>query len=119
MLSAKMSVPGTPRRVPSRPMSRSTSPTRSGAPSRKAQSTLHPLHITPSTPRSKTDPLRVLTTDLIQRIFSMLSTEDLATSSRVSLKWNKSKSLNYLIPYIHRILFLTHLLGSLHDIFSG
>jgi len=91
-----MSVPGTPRRVPSRPMSRSTSPTRSGAPSRKAQSTLHPLHITPSTPRSKTDPLRVLTTDLIQRIFSMLSTEDLATSSRVSLKWNKSQSLNYL-----------------------
>jgi len=88
-----MSIPGTPRRVPSRPISRSTSPTRPGASSRKNQS---PLHITSSMPKSKTDPLRVLTTDLIQRIFSLLPTKDLAIASRVCLKWSRSQSLNYL-----------------------
>ena len=48
----------------------------------------------------------------------MLSTEDLATSSRVSLKWNKSQSLNYRKPYYHRILFLNLLIGSARRLLS-
>jgi hypothetical protein len=36
-----------------------------------------------------------LTTDLTQKVFSLLSIRDLASCSRVCLKWNKSQSLNY------------------------
>lgn len=111
--SSKMSIPGTPRRVPSRPISRSTSPTRPGASSRKNQSPLHPLHITSSMPKSKTDPLRVLTTDLIQRIFSLLPTKDLAIASRVCLKWNRSQSLNYCTSSLYCIFALSLLIDSI------
>jgi len=91
-----VSAPGTPRRGGSRPISRSTSPTRTGASTRRAPGPLHISSSTPSTKRSPTDPLRVLTTDLTQRIFAQLPVKDLASASRVSLKWSKSQSLNYL-----------------------
>jgi len=102
-----ISTPGTPRRLQSRNTSRSTSPTREGrhgAASRRVPGPLHLSSLSQSSPsrpsskppKSKTDPVRVLTTDLVQRIFSTLSVKDLASCSRVCLKWNKSQSLNYI-----------------------
>ena len=102
----QISTPGTPRRLQSRNTSRSTSPTREGrhgAASRRVPGPLHLSSLSQSSPsrpsskppKSKTDPVRVLTTDLVQRIFSTLSVRDLAGCSRVCLKWNKSQSLNY------------------------
>ncbi|TFK18798.1 hypothetical protein FA15DRAFT_675031 [Coprinopsis marcescibilis] len=41
------------------------------------------------------DPLRRLPTEISQRIFSQLSTPDLVVCSRVSKKWNRSQTLNY------------------------
>ncbi|KAF9508021.1 hypothetical protein BS47DRAFT_1418298 [Hydnum rufescens UP504] len=76
-------------------ISRSASPTRTGATTRRPPRMLH-LSSLDSPKRSKTDPLRVLPTDLTQRIFAQLSVKDLAGTSRVSVKWNKSQSLNYL-----------------------
>ena len=103
----QISTPGTPRRLQSRSTSRSTSPTRGNGEGGRSGAALRrvpgPLHLStlstttssPKPPKSKTDPVRVLTTDLVQRIFSILSVKDLASCSRVSLKWNKSQSLNY------------------------
>ncbi|KAL6300981.1 hypothetical protein BKA93DRAFT_799455 [Sparassis latifolia] len=82
-----VSLPGTPAR--SRPASRPPSPTR-GAASRRPPG---PLHI--SSARNMSDPLKAFQTELSQRIFSLLSLKDLATCSRVSRKWNKSQTLNY------------------------
>lgn len=50
-------------------------------------------------PKSRTDPVRVLTTELTQRVFSLLDVKDLARTSQVCLKWNKSQSLNYGMSY--------------------
>ncbi|OBZ79332.1 hypothetical protein A0H81_00197 [Grifola frondosa] len=85
-----VSLPSSPSR--SRPTSRPPSPTRgaAGRPLPRA------LHISSSTPRHvPTDPLKAFPTELSQRIFSRLSVKDLATCSRVSRKWSKSQTLNY------------------------
>ncbi|KAI0358827.1 hypothetical protein OH77DRAFT_1420311 [Trametes cingulata] len=85
-----VSAPGTPSqsRPGSRPGSRAHSPTRRGGrPS--------PLHPTSAHKASSTDPLRAFPTDISQRIFSLLSIRDLARCSRVSRRWNKSQTLNY------------------------
>jgi len=103
-----VSVPGTPNRTSSRPLSGSSSPTRvgtgTGASSRRAPGPLHISSSAASAPskRSTRDPLRALTTDLNQRIFSQLDLKDLASTSAVSVKWNKSQTLNYLWFQHHR-----------------
>jgi len=89
-----VSLPGTPAsrsRPSSRPSSRPTSPTRNLARS------LRTLQLTANgtVSRASTDPLKALPTDLSQKIFSRLSIKDLANCSRVSKKWNRSQSLNY------------------------
>ncbi|KAI0761186.1 hypothetical protein BD413DRAFT_249194 [Trametes elegans] len=86
-----VSSPGTPSqsRPGSRPGSRPHSPTRRGI------ARPSPLQsVSAHKPTSK-DPLRVFPTDVSQRIFSQLSIRDLARCSRVSKKWNKSQTLNY------------------------
>ncbi|KZW00720.1 hypothetical protein EXIGLDRAFT_135784 [Exidia glandulosa HHB12029] len=100
------SLPGTPgvlSRPTSRPTSRSSSPTRTGARSRLAPG---PLKLAAKTPSS--DPLKAFPTELGQRIFSMLSMRDLARCSRVSRKWNKSQTLNY-------VWFQHYRMDSFHD----
>ncbi|KAI0668629.1 hypothetical protein C8Q78DRAFT_1045233 [Trametes maxima] len=85
-----VSLPGTPSqsRPGSRPGSRPHSPTRRGArPS--------PLQAVSALKPNSTDPLRAFPTDLSQRIFSLLSIRELARCSRVSRRWNKSQTLNY------------------------
>ncbi|EPQ61174.1 hypothetical protein GLOTRDRAFT_69463 [Gloeophyllum trabeum ATCC 11539] len=81
-----MSSPGTPI-AGSRPSSRPQSP----APGGRLQSRLSLGSQKPSS-----DPLRAFPTDVSQRIFSQLSIRDLARCSRVSRKWNKSQTLNYI-----------------------
>jgi len=44
--------------------------------------------------RSK-DPLRAFPTEVSQRIFGLLSIRDLARCARVSKKWSRSQTLNY------------------------
>lgn len=78
----QVSLPGTPART------RPSSPTRSGAAARPAPG---PLHIS----SSRRDPLKVLPTELSQRIFARLSLRDLAKCSLVSKKWSRSQTLNY------------------------
>ncbi|KAH9949490.1 hypothetical protein B0H21DRAFT_728237 [Amylocystis lapponica] len=84
-----VSLPGTPS-PSSRPTSRPTSPTR-GAAGRPLRRMLHP---TSASVQSR-DPLRVLPTDLSQRIFARLTLKELANCARVSKKWSKSQTLNY------------------------
>ncbi|KAN0121369.1 hypothetical protein V8E52_003265 [Russula decolorans] len=81
------SPPGTPAR--SRPPTRPSSPSR-GAPGRLA----HRLALTASA-KQPTDPLRVFPTEISQRIFTLLGVRDLARCARVSRKWRKSQTLNY------------------------
>ncbi|KDQ54996.1 hypothetical protein JAAARDRAFT_693656 [Jaapia argillacea MUCL 33604] len=81
-----VSVPGTPS-VLSRPSSRPPSP--SGGSSRLRLGTSRASH------RVSSDPLRAFPTDISQLIFNRLSITDLAKCSRVSQKWNKSQTLNY------------------------
>jgi len=81
------SLPGTPAR--SRPSTRPSSPSR-GAPSRSA----HRLALTTSAKQSA-DPLKVFPTEISQRIFTLLGIRDLARCARVSRKWRKSQTLNY------------------------
>ncbi|KAF8525116.1 hypothetical protein BU17DRAFT_41919 [Hysterangium stoloniferum] len=80
------STPGTPAR--SRPTSRPVSPTK-GASKRPVPG---PLHLTKS---RHTDPLKAFPTELGQRIFGLLGIRDLARCARVSKKWNRSQTLNY------------------------
>jgi len=82
-------------RNPSRPTSRSHSPSRlGGAAARPAPG---PLLLSPSkkliTPSK--DPLKVLPSELNQRIFGMLTIRQLAKCARVSRKWSKSQTINY------------------------
>ncbi|KAG8958776.1 hypothetical protein FRC03_008830 [Tulasnella sp. 419] len=95
-----MSVAATPHtasRVGSKAGSRSQSPTKLGASARKP---LKSLYLSPDTrdgqkkPKS-TDPLRVLPTEISQRIFGMLTIKQLARCARVSRKWKRSQTLNY------------------------
>jgi len=86
-----VSLPGTPSRsrAPSRPASRPPSPTK-GASARPAPGPLHlPLRKTAS------DPLKALPTELGQRVFRMLEVKDLARCARVSKKWCRSQTINY------------------------
>ncbi|KAJ3489394.1 hypothetical protein NLI96_g2170 [Meripilus lineatus] len=83
-----ISLPGTPAsrsrpssRPTSRPSSRATSPTRRA------------LRATPQRPSS--DPLRAFPTEITQKIFGRLSVKELAKCSRVSKKWSKSQTINY------------------------
>ncbi|KAI0271741.1 hypothetical protein BC834DRAFT_818627 [Gloeopeniophorella convolvens] len=81
------SLPGTPAR--SRPPTRPSSPSRGGA----GRLIRGPLSITSS--KQSTDPLKVFPTEVSQRIFGILSICDLARCARVSRKWRKSQTLNY------------------------
>ncbi|RPD70808.1 hypothetical protein L226DRAFT_538620 [Lentinus tigrinus ALCF2SS1-7] len=83
-----MSLPGSPgrSRPSSRPASRPHSPTRGSRPS-----PLQPI-VLKAIPR---DPLRAFPTDVSQKIFSFLSIKELSRCSRVSKKWNRSQTLNY------------------------
>ncbi len=67
---------------------RPSSPTLKGAAARPLPKALH-------LSRSPKDPLRVLPTELSQRIFSRLSLPDLARCALVSKKWNRSQTINY------------------------
>ncbi|KAF8584931.1 hypothetical protein K439DRAFT_1388790 [Ramaria rubella] len=80
------SLPGTPAR--SRPTSRPPSPTR-GASKRPVPG---PLLLAK---HNHTDPLKAFPTELGQRIFGLLDVQDLARCSRVSRKWNRSQTINY------------------------
>jgi len=82
-----ISLPGTPNR--SRAGSRAPSPTRGAA----ARPLPGPLHLHGSRPAA--DPLKVLPTELSQRIFGLLSIVELAQCARVSRKWSKSQTINY------------------------
>ncbi|KAI0039489.1 hypothetical protein FA95DRAFT_1504112, partial [Auriscalpium vulgare] len=82
-----VSLPGTPAR--SQPASRPASPTR-GAASRRLPG---PLHLTST--KATTDPLKAFATEISQRIFGYVSISDLARAARVSRKWRKSQTLNY------------------------
>ncbi|KAL4065762.1 hypothetical protein V8B97DRAFT_1874835 [Scleroderma yunnanense] len=86
-----VSTPGTPARsrASSRPASRPASPTR------RSHLRDGSLSLTASTPLSP-DPLRAFPTQISQRIFRWLDISDLAACSRVSRKWNKSQTLNYI-----------------------
>lgn len=68
---------------------RPSSPTLKGAAARPIPK---PLHLNT---RSRTDPLRVLPTELSQRIFARLPLPDLARCALVSKKWNRSQTINY------------------------
>src|SRR5262245_36056931 len=81
-----VSLPGTPAR--SRPSSRAPSPTGRGASGRPLPK---PLHLRASPTK---DPLKVLPTEISQRIFGYLSISNLAKCARVSRKWNKSQTIN-------------------------
>ncbi|KIJ60098.1 hypothetical protein HYDPIDRAFT_99291, partial [Hydnomerulius pinastri MD-312] len=74
---------------PSRPSSRPVSPTRRTN-FRSVPGSLSALK-SPST-----DPLKVFPTQISQHIFRWLEISDLASCSRVSRKWNKSQTLNYI-----------------------
>ncbi|KAJ3829293.1 hypothetical protein F5880DRAFT_1470854 [Lentinula raphanica] len=89
-----VSVPGTPSRT------RPPSPTRNGAASRPL--TRRPLHVSSSSPSAKTDPLKVLPTEISQKIFSRLSTRDLAKCALVSKKWHRSQTINYVWFQLYR-----------------
>ncbi|KAI0307391.1 hypothetical protein B0F90DRAFT_1673082 [Multifurca ochricompacta] len=81
------SLPGTPAR--SRPPTRPTSPSR-GTPGRLIRGPLLTTSI-----KQSTDPLKVFSFEICQRIFSLLGIRDLARCARVSLRWRKSQTLNY------------------------
>ncbi|KAH9836730.1 uncharacterized protein C8Q71DRAFT_759395 [Rhodofomes roseus] len=81
-----VSAPGT------RPASRAPSRPSSPAPRSAAR---RPFHIASSSTGLPSDPLRAFPTDVSQRVFSQLSVKELARCSRVSKKWNRSQTLNY------------------------
>ncbi|KIY72153.1 hypothetical protein CYLTODRAFT_418130 [Cylindrobasidium torrendii FP15055 ss-10] len=82
-----VTTPNTPARTrPSSP-SRGSRPT---SPSPQKRSTLRPK------PKEKAhDPLRILPTEVNQKIFALISLRDLAKCSLVCRKWFKSQTLNY------------------------
>ncbi|KAG2364707.1 hypothetical protein BDR07DRAFT_1607934 [Suillus spraguei] len=83
------SLPGTPTRSrgPSRPSSRPVSPTRRGL--------IRSASGLPSKGLSN-DPLKAFPTQVSQSIFRWLEISELATCARVSRKWHKSQTLNYI-----------------------
>ncbi|KAF5361688.1 hypothetical protein D9758_007333 [Tetrapyrgos nigripes] len=86
-----VSIPGTPSRT------RPSSPTRTGgAASRPIRG---PLHISSQPTR---DPLKLLPTEISQKIFSRLSIRDLAKCALVSKKWSRSQTINYVWFQVYR-----------------
>ncbi|KAH7911838.1 hypothetical protein BJ138DRAFT_1149760 [Hygrophoropsis aurantiaca] len=85
-----VSLPGTPARsrAPSRPSSRPVSPSRRGF------TRAVPTPFT-STKGPSLDPLKNFPTQVSQRIFRYLTISELAICSRVSRKWHKSQTINY------------------------
>ncbi|KAH9036594.1 hypothetical protein EDB85DRAFT_1939267 [Lactarius pseudohatsudake] len=81
------SLPGTPPR--SRPSTRPPSPSRGGL------ARLPRGHLLTTSAKQSTDPLRAFPTEISQRIFGLLGIRDLARCARVSRKWHKSQTLNY------------------------
>lgn len=106
-----MSIPGSPSRsaAPSRHPSRPASPTRIGANRRPAPG---PLHIAKPKGSNK-DPLRMLPTEVSQRIFGRLGIRDLGRCSRVCRKWEKSSTLNYGMVFLLFSLSMLIVIGSL------
>ncbi|KAG8871553.1 hypothetical protein FRB97_008584 [Tulasnella sp. 331] len=98
------SVAGTPAsasRPGSRPGSRSHSPTRIGAASRRVPGPMF-LGLSsgekdkkPPPVTGRKDPLKALPTEIGQRVFGMLGIYQLARCARVSKKWSRSQTLNY------------------------
>ncbi|PSR83649.1 hypothetical protein PHLCEN_2v5656 [Hermanssonia centrifuga] len=84
-----VSIPGTPAR--SRPASRPAS--RAASPSRGAKKTLRGTALLSSHP--STDPLKAFPTEISQRIFGHFSISELAKCARVSRKWSRSQTINY------------------------
>ncbi|KAL0576482.1 hypothetical protein V5O48_005493 [Marasmius crinis-equi] len=78
-----VSVPGTPART------RPSSPTKSGG--AHLRPLKGPLHLS----SASKDPLRVLPTEVSQKIYSKLPIRDLAKCALVSKKWNRSQTINY------------------------
>ncbi|THU88190.1 hypothetical protein K435DRAFT_762047 [Dendrothele bispora CBS 962.96] len=78
-----VSIPGTPSRT------RPPSPSRIGAANRPVRG---PLHISSQPAR---DLLRILPTEISQKIFAKLPIRDLAKCALVSKKWNRSQTINY------------------------
>ncbi|KAG8989587.1 hypothetical protein FRB94_014181 [Tulasnella sp. JGI-2019a] len=104
------SVAGTPTagsRSGSRPGSRGHSPTRIGAANRRVPGPKY-LGLSSgekdqkSPASTKKDPLKALPTEIGQRIFGLLGTYQLARCSRVSKKWNRSQTLNYVWFQLYR-----------------
>jgi len=83
-----LSLPGTPvrSRAPSRPSSRPVSPSRRG-PTCSGNGL---------SSKGLSDPLKAFPTQVSQNIFRWLGISELATCARVSRKWNKSQTLNYI-----------------------
>ncbi|KAI0294737.1 hypothetical protein BC826DRAFT_1010113 [Russula brevipes] len=81
------SLPGTPAR--SRPSTRPPSPSR-GTSGRLPRGPLFT-----ASAKQSTDPLKAFPTEISQRIFTSLGIRDLARCARVSRKWRKSQTLNY------------------------
>ncbi|KZT08993.1 uncharacterized protein LAESUDRAFT_569002 [Laetiporus sulphureus 93-53] len=85
-----VSAPGTPASQ-SRPSSRPASPGPGGA----SRLPRRAYHTSSTSQGTSPDPLRAFPTDLSQRIFSLLTIAQLAKCSRVSKKWNRSQTINY------------------------
>ncbi|KAH8101502.1 hypothetical protein BXZ70DRAFT_891444 [Cristinia sonorae] len=82
--------PGSKSRPASRPSSRASSPTRSSGRPIKG-----PLHLSSTAQRAPSDPLKAFPTEVSQKVFRRLGIKDLANCARVSRKWLKSQTLNY------------------------
>ncbi|KAK1220097.1 hypothetical protein PQX77_017136 [Marasmius sp. AFHP31] len=79
-----VSMPGTPART------RPSSPTKGGG-GAHLRPLKGPLHLS----SSSKDPLKVLPTELSQKIYSKLPIKDLAKCALVSKKWSRSQTINY------------------------
>lgn len=84
-------------RLTSRTPSRATSPTRVGAASRRSAGRLllSPTKSSKSSKESSRDPLKILPSEISQKIFGLLTIHQLARCARVCRKWSKSQTLNY------------------------
>lgn len=83
----QLSVPGTP--------SRSVPSSRPQSPGPRARGPLHASTLGETRKKSSGDPLKILPTDISQKIFNRLSLKELAKCAQVSRKWSKSQTLNY------------------------
>ncbi|KIO19822.1 hypothetical protein M407DRAFT_11206 [Tulasnella calospora MUT 4182] len=84
-------------RLVSRTPSRATSPTRVGAAGRRTPGRLllSPTKSSRSSKEPSRDPLKILPSEISQKIFGLLTIHQLARCARVCRKWSKSQTLNY------------------------